>query len=192
MNDELAPEHDGPEPLVDGGAAENGGRATAADKVEEEEEEAGYDGHLPDFSDEESGTSKAGSSSSKPRVVKPVAGSKKRLPLPALNKLKKASNKSTADATVSSSSSSTAPAKQAQKDQKGVSVMTDGQLERMMAQLTMDQSTATHADGLQKEDLQRLMQSIGLNRDYLQGKRGLMGKGTKDMASVHLHPLLSR
>ena len=59
--------------------------------------------------------------------------------------------------------------------------LTEEMLDKVMAQLAVEQGPEL-ASSIQRIDVQKLVAEAGINKAFLQGKQGLMGKGTKDMA----------
>lgn len=64
---------------------------------------------------------------------------------------------------------------------KGIK-LSDAQMDEVMRQLVLEEGP--DAAKLDRKDVQNLIDQVGLNKDVLQGKQGLMGKGTKEAGSV--------
>lgn len=144
-----------------------------------------YDGQLPEFSDEESSKpSNPSSSRLPPPRAKGVPGRKKVPPPSATGNLAKLKKKLTP-----ASNKLEVAKKDKQKEKEVVggeagvasALASDDAIDKVLAQIALERPEV--GGSIQRVDVDTLMKSMGINQDYLQGKTGLMGKGTKDMAS---------
>lgn len=145
-----------------------------------------YDGQLPEFSDEESSKpSNPSSSRLPPPRAKGVPGRKKVPPPSATGNLAKLKKKLTP-----ASNKLEVAKKDKQKEKEVVggeagvasALASDDAIDKVLAQIALERPEV--GGSIQRVDVDTLMKSMGINQDYLQGKTGLMGKGTKDMAYV--------
>lgn len=146
------------------------------------DEDTSLDFTLPDFSDDEAPAIPAASSSSSarhpPLKVSKGGPGKKKVPLSQLKA--KLGSLAGGGAVVKK-----AKAKAAEEEEVGGKGMhlSEEMLDKVMAQLAVEQGPEL-ASSIQRIDVQKLVAEAGINKAFLQGKEGLMGKGTKDMACV--------
>lgn len=145
------------------------------DNSSDEEQQAYDDGDLPDFSaDEAEVIPTASSSRGIPTFKKPPMKGKKA----PLSKLKKKLTALVPNGNNAKKSQDV----EVVEDTKGKGVkLSEAMLDKLMEQLIIEKG-AEVASTVKREDLQRMVDVIGLNKRVLQGKEGLMGKGTKDVA----------
>ncbi|KAK4053683.1 glycylpeptide N-tetradecanoyltransferase [Microbotryomycetes sp. JL201] len=153
--------------------------------------DGGYDGNLPEFSDDEGGQQDNHNLVSTSRLPPPrpkgPAGRKKVPGGAAAASLKrkmasvvpsnkdKTKQKSAAEEEGNAeASASTSTATQGLK-------LSDAQLEALVQQLVKE---SPELEGkVTKQDAQNFVNAVGINKDFLQGRGGLNGKGAKDMGS---------
>lgn len=133
---------------------------------DEEEEAPILSQALPDFSDDEAPAPAAPVASSSARILKGIPGRKK-IPIAAIKKK------------LGGGSSS--------KDKKGKDAsaatpvpISDEAMAAFMKQLMTEEGPETA--NLDPKDVKEAATQFGLTKEFFQGKTGLMGKGTKDMA----------
>lgn len=153
------------------------GSSTSADA----DEGAYDDGDLPDFSDDESRSTPASSSSTArlppPRPKGPPG--RKKVPGAAAIKKKIQSvvpQKDAKDKQKAQAAPSDVPA-------PGGIKLSDSQIDALMQHLVSE--SPEMRGKLTREDVQNFVNVAGINKAFLQGKQGLMGKGAKDMGQVH-------
>ncbi|KAM0792167.1 hypothetical protein ACM66B_004864 [Microbotryomycetes sp. NB124-2] len=153
--------------------------------------DGGYDGDLPEFSDDEeqldASNKQASTSRLPPARPKGLAGRKKVPGGAAAASLKrkvqsvvpahKDKNKQKIAVEEDGSGSSAPSTSTATKGIK----LTDGQLEALVQQLVKENPELEGK--ITKQDAQNFVDAVGINKDFLQGRGGLNGKGAKDMGS---------
>ncbi|KAI5479326.1 glycylpeptide N-tetradecanoyltransferase [Pseudohyphozyma bogoriensis] len=137
------------------------------------------DGDLPEFSEDESSAPTPAPSSSRapPSSRGKVVPGKKKIPLSNLKK-----KLGSAAGAITSTKAAAKDKENAPEAGKSSDAMSDEMLDKIMAQFNAEQGGEGGAS-FQRVDVQKMMEQLGVNKQYLTGKEGLMGKGTKDMAS---------
>lgn len=143
---------------------------------DEEEQPAYDDGDLPEFSDTEpapSSTPLASSSRVPVKLVNRNGPKGKKVPLAKLKKklgslVPNGGKKEVEDDTDQMATTGGGGIK-----------LTDEMLDKVMAQLLVEQGPEV-AGNIKRDDVQRMVDQVGLNKKVLTGKQGLMGRGTKD------------
>ncbi|KAK4048716.1 glycylpeptide N-tetradecanoyltransferase [Microbotryomycetes sp. JL221] len=151
------------------------------------EADGAYSGDLPQFSDDEA---EASSSTVKRLPPKPKGPpGRKKVPggAAAASIKRKLGNVVTPSSASSSSSSKDKPSTEQEPLAStsaapgGGMKLSDQQLETLIQQLVKE---SPELDGkITKLDAQKFVDAVGINKSFLQGKSGLMGKGAKDMGS---------
>lgn len=146
---------------------------------DEEEQPAYDDGDLPEFSDTEPAppaTPLASSSRVPVKLVNRNGPKGKKVPLAKLKKK------------LGSLVPNGGKKQEEEEDQVTTSggggiKLTDEMLDKVMAQLLVEQGPEV-AGNIKRDDVQRMVDQVGLNKKVLTGKQGLMGRGTKDAGYV--------
>jgi hypothetical protein len=146
--------------------------------AESDDDVAYAEGDLPEFSDDESLPGLASTSTSAPRLPlsKPKGGLRKKLPLGQLKK------KVGAIVTPSARKEKAKAVEQDGDDrvgQAGGLKMTEEMLDRVMAQLVVEQGP--QAANFDRSHVRQLVSEAGISKKVLEGKEGINGKGTKDL-----------
>ncbi|GAA6021320.1 hypothetical protein JCM8202_003568 [Rhodotorula sphaerocarpa] len=186
---------------TDGNSAEQ----TQLGDAEGAAEPAYQDGDLPDFSDEEADQSAAATPTAGPRLVPSAKGpgGRRKVPIAALKArlgaggssgsspsapasgAKKVPAAAAAPPPASAAVSAAASASVGQDKGKGKGKSRELKLSDSQLDAVAQRIAAEHPElpKLSPEQVQELVSSMQIDKDVLSGKKGLMGKGTKDMAS---------
>ncbi|GAA6024956.1 hypothetical protein JCM11491_001316 [Sporobolomyces phaffii] len=175
-------------------AADDSSAATEPDSPADADLADGYkDGDLPDFSDHEQEQEEAATRAKESQGPKLIPGKgmkgpagRKKMPLSALKqRIAGASGtKKPEPAPVSAPtpSSSSAPAATKPTKGKGKALkMTDEQLDMVISRFTSEKPELQGKVG--REEMLQMIELLQIDEDTLKGKKGLMGKGTKDTGS---------
>lgn len=180
--------------------------ATAQAEPEDDATEPTYqDGDLPDFSDSEEAPT--GSDSKLSPFAKASAaaagggggggpagkGPRRKIPLAAIKARMSGATPSTAKkAAPTAAAAAAAPvaSTSSQGDTKGKGKSKELKLSDSQLDAVAKKLAAEHPElpKLSPEQVQELVATMQIDKDVLSGKKGLMGKGTKDMACVTLSP----
>lgn len=187
---------------TDGNSAEQ----TQLGDAEGAAEPAYQDGDLPDFSDEEADQSAAATPTAGPRLAPSAKGpgGRRKVPIAALKArlgaggssgsspsapasgAKKVPAAAAAPPPASAAVSAAASASVGQDKGKGKGKSRELKLSDSQLDAVAQRIAAEHPElpKLSPEQVQELVSSMQIDKDVLSGKKGLMGKGTKDMACV--------
>ncbi|POY74347.1 GNAT family acetyltransferase [Rhodotorula taiwanensis] len=171
---------------------------TGQAQVEDNANEPTYqDGDLPDFSDSEETATTTSDSKSTPFTRASSAGGggqagkgpRRKIPLAAIKARMSgagpAGKKAAPPAAAAAAAAAAPVASTSQPDNKGKGKSKELKLSDSQLDAVAKKLAAEHPElpKLSPEQVQELVATMQIDKDVLSGKKGLMGKGTKDMAS---------